>query len=159
MRYRHMIYTGPIDSYFEYRFGELPYRSIDFELVTLDQEVFQSNAVINYPNEHAYTRITEFKYLTGQKHARTTIAYEFPRDDGDPYYPVPSSANQALYGRYRALAEATPNVSFLGRLGTYRYYNMDQVVAQSLALFERIRALGDANAATRVKPTTETQAA
>ena len=160
VRYRHMIYTGPIDSYFEYRYGELPYRSIDFQFKTLDQEFFQSNAVINFPNDHAYTRITEFKYLTGQQHRRTTVVYEYPRDDGDPYYPVPSAENQTLYARYRALAEVTPNVSFLGRLGTYRYYNMDQVVAQSLALFERIRGLGDASAATeRAKPAPDTQAA
>jgi UDP-galactopyranose mutase len=142
VRCKHMIYTGPIDAFFEHRFGELPYRSIEFQFATHDQEYFQSNSVINYPNEHAYTRITEFKYLTGQKNRRTTVVYEYPKDGGDPYYPVPSADNQALYGRYRKLAEATPGVSFLGRLGTYRYYNMDQVVAQSLALFERIRSAG-----------------
>ena len=157
---RHTIFTGPIDEFFEYRYGELPYRSIDFEFATHDREHFQSNSVINYPNDHAYTRITEFKYLTGQRHPRTTIVYEYPRDDGDPYYPVPSAENQRLYARYKALADATQDVSFLGRLGTYRYYNMDQVVAQSLALFERIRSSGDANSArTRTKPAAETQAA
>jgi len=95
--------------------------------------------VINYPNEHAYTRITEFKYLTGQQHPHTSVVYEFPTDDGDPYYPVPRSENAALYARYKALADATPGVHFVGRLATYRYYNMDQVVGQALATFDRLR--------------------
>jgi UDP-galactopyranose mutase len=134
-----MIYTGPIDAFFGYRFGQLPYRSIDFKFETHNKERFQPGAVVNYPNEHAYTRITEFKYLTGQAHPKTSIVYEFPTAEGDPYYPVPRAENQALYRRYKALADNLPNVHFLGRLGTYRYYNMDQVVGQALALFERIR--------------------
>jgi UDP-galactopyranose mutase len=134
-----LIYTGPIDEYFEYRYGKLPYRSLDFEFQTLDVPVYQPYPVINYPNDHAYTRITEFKYLTGQEHPRTTIVKEYPRDIGDPYYPVPRPENAALYARYRALAERLPRVHFVGRLATYKYYNMDQVVAQALATYERIR--------------------
>jgi UDP-galactopyranose mutase len=159
VRCKHMIYTGPIDAFFDHRFGELPYRSIEFQFATHDREHFKCNSVINYPNEHAYTRITEFKYLTGQKHRRTTVVYEYPTSQGDPYYPVPSAENQALYARYRKLADATPDVSFLGRLGTYRYYNMDQVVAQSLALFERIRGAGGPDRVRGGKGTVETQAA
>ncbi|MDC0677112.1 UDP-galactopyranose mutase [Sorangium atrum] len=137
--FREMIYTGPVDAFFDFRYGKLPYRSIEFKFDTHDREVFQPNAVINYPNEHDYTRITEFKYLTGQEHPKTSVVYEFPRDEGDPYYPVPRPENGELYRKYKALAEATPNVRFVGRLATYRYYNMDQVVGQALATFDQIR--------------------
>jgi len=133
----HVFYTGPIDQFFRLRFGPLPYRSIDFRFETHDVPTFQPAPVVNYPNEHRYTRITEFRYLTGQEHHRTTVVYEFPRDGGDPYYPVPRPENHELYNRYRKLAEQTPGVTFLGRLGTYRYYNMDQVVAQALKTADR----------------------
>lgn len=137
--YRHLIYTGPIDEYFGYRLGKLPYRCLRFQHETLDQEVFQPVGVVNYPSEDVpYTRITEYKYLTGQQHPKTSITYEFPSDQGDPYYPIPRAENVALYRRYRALADATPGVTFLGRLGSYRYYNMDQVVGQALATFEHL---------------------
>jgi UDP-galactopyranose mutase len=136
--WREMIYTGPIDAFFDYRFGKLPYRSLSFVHETHDQEVFQPTGTVNYPNEHLYTRITEFKYLTGQRHAKTSIVYEYPTAEGDPYYPVPQPANQELYKRYRELAEATPNVHFCGRLATYKYYNMDQVVAQALTQFKKL---------------------
>lgn len=159
VRATHVIYTGPIDAFFDHRYGELPYRSIDFAFETHDREWFQCNSVINYPNDHAYTRITEFKYLTGQRHRKTTVVYEYPTSEGDPYYPIPSPDNQVLYARYRKLAEATPGVSFLGRLGTYRYYNMDQVVAQSLALFERIRSAGAPDRIHAVGGSADTQAA
>ncbi|MGC4069053.1 MAG: UDP-galactopyranose mutase [Polyangiaceae bacterium] len=139
VNFREMIYSGPIDAFFDYRFGKLPYRSIDFRFETHPVRRYQSAAVINYPNEHAYTRITEFKYLTGQNHHKTSIVYEYPNSDGDPYYPVPRAENAELYRKYKLLAEATPNVRFVGRLATYRYYNMDQVVGQSLALFDQIR--------------------
>jgi UDP-galactopyranose mutase len=138
--YRRMIYSGPVDAFFGYRFGKLPYRSLEFKFETHDREVFQPGAVVNYPNEHAYTRITEFKYLTGQSHSKTTVVYEFPKSEGEPYYPVPRAQNAELYRRYKALADATPDVHFVGRLATYKYYNMDQVVAQALALVERIVA-------------------
>ena len=136
--YDEVIYTGPIDEYFDYRYGKLPYRSLEFKFETHGVERFQSAPVVNYPNEHAYTRITEFKYLTGQEHAKTSIVYEYPRAEGDPYYPVPRPENAALYKQYQALADATPRVHFVGRLATYRYYNMDQVVAQALTQFAKI---------------------
>ncbi|HUS20173.1 MAG TPA: UDP-galactopyranose mutase [Terriglobales bacterium] len=136
--YREMIYTGPVDEFFDLRFGKLPYRSLHFHHETLDQEVFQSAPVVNYPNEQAYTRVTEFKYLTGQKHHKTSVVYEYPRAEGDPYYPVPRPENAELYHRYKELADATSGVHFVGRLATYKYYNMDQVTAQALAVFAKI---------------------
>jgi UDP-galactopyranose mutase len=129
-----LVYSGPVDGYFDYAYGKLPYRSLDFRFETHDRERFQQAAVINYPNEHAHTRVTEFKYLTGQKSAKTTLVYEYPTDGGDPYYPVPRPENQALYKKYQQLAQRTPGVHFVGRLATYKYYNMDQCVAQALTL-------------------------
>lgn len=139
--HREMIYTGPVDAYFDHRYGKLPYRSIDFRFETHDVEVFQPAAVVNYPNEHEYTRITEFKYLTGQSHKKTSVVYEHPTASGDPYYPVPRPENAERYRRYKALADATPHVRFVGRLATYRYYNMDQVIAQALTTFDQIRGV------------------
>ncbi|HET8548097.1 MAG TPA: UDP-galactopyranose mutase [Bryobacteraceae bacterium] len=137
--YREMIYTGPIDEFFDFRFGRLPYRSLEFRHETHDREWFQIAPVINYPNENVpYTRITEFKWLTGQQHPQTSIVYEFPQSDGDPYYPVPRAENQALYRQYQLLAEETERVHFVGRLATYKYYNMDQVVAQALTLVAKM---------------------
>jgi UDP-galactopyranose mutase len=145
-----VIYSGPIDEYFDYRFGKLPYRSLHFEHRTLDREWLQPAAVVNYPNDHDYTRITEFKHLTGQQHARTSIVYEYPRGEGDPYYPVPRPENAAIYAKYRALGESSRNVRFVGRLGTYRYYNMDQVVGQALTVARKIAAEETAAASTKM---------
>ncbi len=136
--YREMIYTGPVDAFFDYRYGKLPYRSLEFKFETHDTPVYQQTGTINYPNDEAYTRITEFKYLTGQEHPKTSIVYEYPRAEGDPYYPVPRPENNERYKQYQALAEQTPNVHFVGRLATYKYYNMDQVVAQALTLYNRL---------------------
>lgn len=136
-----MIYTGPIDSYFDYCYGKLPYRSLEFKHETHDTPVFQAAPVVNYPNEQLYTRITEFKYLTGQKHAKTSIVYEFPKSQGDAYYPVPRKENADLYARYKSLADATPSVHFVGRLATYKYYNMDQIVAQALTSYSKIAGM------------------
>ena len=136
--FRSMIYTGPIDEYFDYCYGKLPYRSLEFHHETLNEARHQPVAVINYPNEHLYTRVTEFKHLTGQEHPKTSIVYEFPKAEGDPYYPVPRPENAELYRKYKALADETEGVHFVGRLATYKYYNMDQVVAQALAEFARI---------------------
>jgi len=134
-----IIYTGPIDEYFDHRFGPLPYRSLAFKHETLDQRRFQPVAVVNFPDEAVpFTRITEYKHLTGQVHRQTSISYETPQADGDPYYPIPRPENAALYKRYAALADEHPEVSFVGRLGTYRYYNMDQVVGQALATYRRM---------------------
>ena len=135
----HTIFTGPIDEYFGHRYGPLPYRSLKFRHETLDQPWFQPVATVNYPDEITpWTRITEYKHLTGQEHPRTSVTYEYPAAEGDPYYPIPREENQALFKRYEALARAQPNVSFVGRLATYRYYNMDQVVGQALATFRRL---------------------
>ena len=141
--YREMIYTGPIDLFFDYRYGKLPYRSLEFKHETLNTPVYQPVAVVNYPNEHLYTRVTEFKYLTGQEHPKTGIVYEYPRAEGDPYYPVPRPENTAIYKKYQALADATSGVHFVGRLATYKYYNMDQVVAQALAVCKKLRETGN----------------
>jgi UDP-galactopyranose mutase len=133
------IYTGPIDHFFGYRFGPLPYRSLQFRHETLDQRRFQEVAVVNYPAEDIpYTRITEYKHLTGQVAPNTSITYEYPSGEGDPYYPIPRPENQVLYKKYEALALQRDDVIFLGRLGTYRYYNMDQVVGQALATHRRL---------------------
>lgn len=136
--FRQLIYTGPIDEFYDYKFGPLPYRSLRFEHKTLQQSWVQPVAVINYPNDHDYTRVTEFKHLTGQTHRCTSLVYEYPTSEGDPYYPVPTAASAETYQRYAQLAAATPEIQFLGRLATYRYYNMDQVVAQSLTFCSRL---------------------
>jgi UDP-galactopyranose mutase len=147
--FRELIFTGPVDEYFDYCYGKLPYRSLHFEHQTHDKSQYQSAAVVNYPNEHAYTRITEFKYLTGQEHSKTSIVFEYPRSEGDPYYPIPQPQNAALYAKYKAMADALPDVHFAGRLATYKYYNMDQVVAQALTLFERLGGSRSSNVATQ----------
>ncbi len=135
----HIIYTGPIDEYFDFRFGKLPYRSLKFDHQTLEQEWFQDVAVVNYPNEDVpFTRISEYKHLTGQEAPVTTVTYEYPSAEGDPYYPIPRPENQELFKKYEALADETEGVTFVGRLATYRYYNMDQIVGQALATFRRM---------------------
>jgi UDP-galactopyranose mutase len=135
----HIVYTGPIDEYFDFRFGKLPYRSLKFDHRTIETEQFQPVGTVNYPSPDVpYTRISEYKHLTGQQAPRTTITYEYPSADGDPYYPIPREENQTLFKRYEALADATEGVTFVGRLATYRYYNMDQIVGQALATFRRI---------------------
>lgn len=136
--YDKMIYTGPIDSYFDNVYGKLPYRSLEFQHQTHDVETFQTAPVVNYPNDQAFTRVTEFKYLTGQEHKKTSVVYEYAKAEGDPYYPIPRPENDQLYRKYRALADAEKNVQFVGRLATYKYYNMDQIVAQALTEFGKI---------------------
>jgi len=136
--FKHMIYTGPIDAFYDYCYGKLPYRSLEFKFETVETEQFQPTGTVNYPNGQLYTRITDFKYLTGQIHPKTTVVYEYPKSEGDPYYPVPRPENAELYKKYQQLTTTTPNTSFVGRLATYKYYNMDQVVAQSLTLFKKL---------------------
>ena len=137
--YKRLIFTGPVDEYFDFRYGKLPYRSLQFKHVTLDQEQALPVGTVNYPQTEDYTRISEYKHMTGQVHPKTTITYEYPSAVGDPYYPIPKAENQALFKKYEALAMATPNVWFVGRLATYRYYNMDQVTGQALATFRHIQ--------------------
>jgi UDP-galactopyranose mutase len=145
--YDKLVFTGPIDEYFGYRYGKLPYRSLQFRHETIDTEVFQPVAVVNYPSQDVpYTRITEYKYLTGQVAPKTSITYEYPSAEGDPYYPIPRPENQALFKKYEALADAEPDVIFVGRLATYRYYNMDQVVGQALATYRRLKQEEEAKA-------------
>jgi UDP-galactopyranose mutase len=139
--YDEMIYTGPIDEFFGSRFGKLPYRSLEFRHETVAAEHVLPVAVVNYPNDHAYTRVTEFKALTGQVHPKSALVYEYPRAEGDPYYPIPRPECAELYEKYRRLADETPGVHFVGRLATYRYYNMDQVVAQALTLFDKLQGV------------------
>ncbi len=135
----HLVWTGPIDEFFGFSEGRLPYRSLRFVHETRDVETLQPVGTVNYPQDQDYTRITEYKHLTGQTHPRTSITFEYPAAEGEPYYPVPQAESRATYKRYQALADALPDVWFVGRLATYRYYNMDQIVAQSLATFARIR--------------------
>ncbi len=138
-----VVYTGPVDEYFGRRFGPLPYRSLEFRFETHHVRRVQPVGTVNEPDEAVpYTRTTEFGHLTGEWGDRTTLVREFPRAEGDPYYPIPRPENAALYERYRTLAEQTQSVVFVGRLATYRYYNMDQVVAQALATFRRIAGEG-----------------
>lgn len=139
--YGHIVYTGPIDAFYGYRFGALPYRSLRFEHEHLaGVQRYQGVGTVNYPNDHAYTRITEFKHLTGQEHPGTSIVREYPQAEGEPYYPIPRDENEALFKRYEALALAEDAVTFVGRLAQYRYYNMDQVVGAALAAARGILA-------------------
>ncbi len=138
VKFKRLIFTGPVDEYFDHRFGKLPYRSLHFKHETLNEERHQPVGTVNFPQSEDYTRVTEFKHLTGQVSDKTSIMYEYPSDIGDPFYPVPRPENQVIYKKYEALANATENVWFAGRLATYRYYNMDQVVGQALATFKHI---------------------
>jgi UDP-galactopyranose mutase len=144
VKHEHLIYTGPIDEYFDHCFGPLPYRSLRFEAETLEKEFHQPAMQINYPNDHDFTRIIEAKHFTGQKLPSTTIVREYPEDFGpqrEPYYPIPAPDAKELYQKYEALTHTHKKISFVGRLATYRYYNMDQVVGMALAEFERLRVL------------------
>ncbi len=135
----HTVYTGPVDAYFDYQYGRLPYRSLRFEHKHLhNMQQFQPVGTVNYPNEQEYTRITEFKHVTGQQHPGTSIVCEYPQAEGDPYYPVPRAENEAQYQQYKALADKQANTTFVGRLAQYRYFNMDQVVASALKAAEQI---------------------
>ena len=136
--HKRVIYTGPIDEYFDFRFGKLPYRSLRFDHETLDQEWALPTGTTNYPQTEDFTRISEYKHMTGQVHPKTAITREFPSGEGDPYYPILHPESAAMFKRYEALATATPDVWFVGRLATFRYYNMDQVTGQALATFRRI---------------------
>jgi UDP-galactopyranose mutase len=145
--HREVIYTGPIDEFFDFRFGPLPYRSLRFSHEVLDVATHQPAPVVNYPNDYPFTRVTEFKYLTGQVHPKTALVYEFPQSEGDPYYPIPRPENAELYRRYERLAQSTSGTHFVGRLATYRYYNMDQVVGQALTLYRKLAPTSSAVAA------------
>lgn len=137
-----VVYTGPIDAYFHCRHGALPWRSLDFEWVEMDKAFQQPCVAINYPSDHAYTRSVEIKHVTAQKHPRTVISYEYPRAEGEPFYPVPTEENLAQYSLYRRLAEqetAGKRVYFCGRLATYSYLNIDQAIQCALELSQVLR--------------------
>ena len=143
VEYDHLVWTGPIDQYFGLQYGPLPYRSLHFELETVETpngEYALPAGTVNEPNQEVpYTRATEFRRLAAQDGLeRSTIAYEYPRAEGDPYYPIPRDANRELFKRYRALADELDDVTFVGRLGNYQYLNMDQVTAQALSTFEKM---------------------
>jgi len=143
VQFKHLIYTGPIDEYYDHCFGHLPYRSLRFEPETLKQEFFQPAMQVNYPNEQDFTRIVEIKHATGQRLPSTTIVREYPQDfepGREPYYPIPAPDARALYSKYAERAALEKDVTFVGRLATYRYYNMDQIVGMALAEFDRLRA-------------------
>lgn len=137
IEYEKLIYTGPTDYFYDYEFGKLAYRSIDFVFDTHEEEEYQRAPVVNYPNDYKFTRITEFKKLTGQTHKKTTILKEFPTSDGEPYYPFPTKEWRERFVSYQEKMQQEKNVLFLGRLAEYKYYNMDAVVRQALNLFEQ----------------------
>lgn len=137
--YDRLIYTGPIDYFFEYKHGRLPYRSLRFEMETLPLEKYQEAGTVNYPNDYDFTRVTEYKYLTGQRHSWTTIMREYPVADGEPYYPIPRPANQEMYQKYyEEVQKLSGKIWFIGRLAEYRYYNMDVVVEKAIKVFDEI---------------------
>jgi UDP-galactopyranose mutase len=138
IKFNKLVFTGPIDSFFDYKYGKLPYRSIIFKFETLDAETYQHAAVVNYPNEQDYTRITEFKHFYFQRHDKTTICYEYSHSEGDPYYPIPKLEFQNIYGKYKREADKLQNVYFVGRLAEFRYLNMDQVVERALNIFKEL---------------------
>lgn len=138
VRFGSLIYTGPIDYFFDYKYGKLPYRSLDLKFETLDLEQFQETAVINYPNDYEFTRITEFKHMTLQKHHKTTILREYPTWEGEPYYPTLTKEAVRTYSKYRDETLRLKSAYFVGRLAEYRYYNMDKVIKSVLDTFELI---------------------
>ena len=139
-----VIYTGPLDELFDCRFGRLPYRSLRFDFEYYDKPDYQGHSVVNYTVSEDFTRITEFKYLTGQQAEGTTIVKEYPfaytGAAGEiPYYSIANEANQKLYEQYRGLVEHIPNVWLLGRLAEYKYYNIDAMVLKALELTDKIK--------------------
>ena len=142
-KFKRIFYTGPIDEYYDYKFGQLPYRSVNFKFETYNKEYYQSNACVNYPCNYDFTRIHEYKYYLDDKSDKTVIAKEyseaFELGKNERYYPIPKDENQELYGKYLEESKKDKNVYFFGRLGDYKYYNMDKVIERALDLFEEIR--------------------
>ena len=135
----HTVYTGPIDEYYNYFLGKLPYRSLIFAHEFIEGiDHFQEVGTVNYPNDHAYTRITEFKHLTGQESEGSSIVREYPSALGEPYYPIPMDETKKIYEKYEQFSKSDASVTFVGRLAQYRYYNMDQAVAAALLASERL---------------------
>jgi UDP-galactopyranose mutase len=141
-----VIYTGPIDYFFDHKFGKLPYRSLNFKFETHAEEYIQPCGTVNYPNDYEFTRITEFKHLTSQKADNTTVVYEYPeayeQGTNDPYYPIKNDDNISLYKQYKREGSLLKDVYFAGRLADYQYYDMDAAVARALSLFKEISSNG-----------------
>ncbi|CAM3368402.1 UDP-galactopyranose mutase [Helicobacter labetoulli] len=141
IKYNRLFFCGAIDEFFDYEFGALPYRSLEFDFVCFEKEYFQGSAVVNYPNNYDYTRIGEYKYFLDSKSKHSVVSFEYPKaySQGDErYYPIPNQESQVLYQSYKAKAEKLKNVYFVGRLGEYRYYDMDKVISRALSLFDEI---------------------
>ncbi len=140
--FKRIFYTGSIDEFFDYEFGKLPYRSVNFKFETHNREYYQSNACVNYPCNYDFTRIHEYKYYLGDKSEKTVIAKEYSEEfelgKNERYYPIPKDENTALYNKYLQEAKALKNVYFLGRLGDYKYYDIDKAVLRAIELFEEI---------------------
>jgi UDP-galactopyranose mutase len=137
-----LIFTGRIDELFNFKYGYLPYRSLDLKFETIDQEYYQEAPVINYPNDYDFTRITEFKYIHPIKSDKSTILMEYPKNyepnKDIPYYPVFKKGNQELHNRYKEEAEKFNNLILIGRLADYKYYDMDDVIKRALEAFEKM---------------------
>lgn len=138
LHFETLIYTGPIDYYYNFKYGKLLYRSIRLKFETHDVESYQPVASVRYPNDYDFTRITEFKKLTGQESKKTTILKEYPCFDEEPFYPYPTQEYKELYSKYKYLADQETKVVFVGRLAEYKYYDMDDVVEKSLQIFKKI---------------------
>ena len=138
-----IFYTGPVDELMDWQFGDLPYRSIELDFREYDCEFFQPNSVVNYPENYDFTRIGEYKYFLNDKSPRTVVSFEYPsayqRGVNEPYYPIASDENAALYQKYLDAARAEyKDIHFLGRLGDYKYYDMDKAIARALELVESL---------------------
>lgn len=142
IKYERLFFTGPIDEFFNYEFGELPYRSLDLRFVNYDKEYFQSGPQINYPESYDFTRSVEYKYFLDERSESTIVSYEYSeayqKGVNERYYPVPNARNHQLYNKYLEKAKQLKNIYFLGRLADYKYYNMDQVVERALTLFNTL---------------------
>lgn len=140
-QFKGIIYTGMIDEYFDFCYGKLPYRSLSFDLKTINKPYYQATAQKNFSDNFDFTRITEYKYFLDEQSDKTTLAFEYPQafeyGKNEPYYPIPNDENHALYKKYYELAKQEPNTIFIGRLAKYMYYNMDKIVASALTAFEK----------------------
>jgi len=137
IKFKKLIYTGPIDYFFDYKYGKLNYRSIQFEFKNFKQEYFQPTAQVNYVDSSVkFTRVIEHKYLSNKSSKTTTVSFEYPQYDGEPLYPIPNHDNLRIYFKYKLEAKKLKDVLFCGRLAEYKYYNMDQIIARALKLFE-----------------------
>ncbi len=135
-----VIYTGQIDELFDYKFGDLPYRSVNMQFETIEKDFYQEKATVNYPNDYDFTRITEFKHIHPTNSTKTTILKEYPqeyvRNKNTPYYPIFTNENQKKYNQYLEYSKEFKNLILVGRLAEYKYYDMDDIVKRALEVFE-----------------------